>query len=349
MLLAAPAHAAVQEMRIVGVGIDNSSLKAEEIALDYAKKRAVYLAARKLGISNASEKVAKFSTAQMDQIIRGVNVTQTRRVEYTTYLEVQVTIVDTALQRALKLPDDYRKKIDTDMPLRGVLVLAGYAGKDRAYLWEKDNVFREAISDEIRRQSRGGVLLPGGDMDDLKLIDYENMLKVEPAELEPMFNRYGADEIIIAVLTMGQPGTSDNTSVLLRRLQPKTVRHEIIEIPVASNDEPIKTRLAKAASALATAVTQIASSTAERDKALRAGAKTIPLRFNYSVPKDLAKMQNAIRTAPDVIYLDMASIALARVSGTVYLKGDETSFREHLVKQGVLVSTTDDGWRLSVR
>ena len=54
--MAAPAQAAVQEIRVLATGVDRSSARAAEMALDYAKKRAVYLVARKMQVTDASAK-----------------------------------------------------------------------------------------------------------------------------------------------------------------------------------------------------------------------------------------------------------------------------------------------------
>ena len=104
MLAPGGAWAGIQEIRVVAVGVDSSSVAAEEKAINYARKRAVYLASRKLGIKNVSKVVAKFSALQFNEIIRGANVVQSRRQGEVTYSEVNVTIVDEALRRALKLP-----------------------------------------------------------------------------------------------------------------------------------------------------------------------------------------------------------------------------------------------------
>ncbi len=349
LVLAQPAAAAVQDIRVVGVGSDTSSLQAAEKALDYAKKRAVYLATVKLGVANAGKILSKFTDEQFAQIIRGATVTQTRREGYITYSDVSVTIVDEALRRALKLPDDYGKARTKAIDARGVLLLPVYASKERAYLWEKENALRAPLAEEVRRQSYGSVLLPGGDLEDLRLIDYNNALTVGAEELAPMFKRYGADEIVVAVLTVGAAGTTDASSVLLRRITPTKSRNEVMEIPLSGADETSATRVGKAASAIANAVTQIATSTAERDQAARAAAKTIAVTFAYAIPKELARMQTAVRNAPQVLYLDVPSIALAQVAGTIYLKGEATALRELLVKQGVVVTTNGEGWRLSAR
>jgi hypothetical protein len=348
--MATPALAVVQEFRVVGVGIDNSSIKASALSLDYAKKRAVYLAARKLGAPNASKVVAKFSEQQFAQIIRGANVTQTRRKGDTTYSEVNITIMEAPLRRALKMSDALTDaQAAQQAPVRGVLLLTMYVGQERAYMWEKDNQLRAPMSDEIRRQAHGGVLLPGGDLEDLRLIDYQNALTVKGEELKPMFERYGAEEIIIAILTPSAVGTTSPSSVLLRRLRLQGDRNEVMEITPELPEETAQVRLAKSANAIAAAVTQIATSTAERDQAIRDAAPKIPVRFRYAVPKDFARMQEAVLNSPEVLSLDLPSIGLAQVDGTIYLKGDKEALRLGLTKQGVFVTPNGDGWRLSVR
>ena len=349
LLFALPATASVQEIRVIAAGVDERSITADDKAMDYAKKRAVYLAAQKLNITDASKKVAKFSDDQFAEIIRGISVGQTVRRGKTTLTEVTVTIVNEALARALKMPD---KRVDPESNtiMRGVMVLPMYVGHEHPYLWEKDNELRAPLYEEVRRQSHGGVLLPGGDLQDLRLIDYQNALTVKPEEMKPMFERYGAEEIIIAVLTPSPMGTTTPANVVLRRLRSdNTVRNETFDVPPADATEPPASRLKNAAVAIASAVTQIASSTSERELTQRAKAKQIKVRFNYAIPKDLANMQEAVRNAPEVLYLDLPSIALARIAGTIYLKGDEEALRQTLKKQGIIITTSDEGWALSTR
>ena len=343
-----PAHASTQEIRVLAVGVDPSSVEAEAKAMDYARKRAVYLAARKLGVQDVSKVVAQLSDTDFAAIIRGADVVQTKRTGDMTYSEVMVTIVDEQLRRALKVTGT--PPAEADMKLRGVLLIPVYASHDGAFLWEKDNQLRQPLADEVRRQSHAGVMLPGGDYDDLRLIDRNNALTVKPEELKPMYERYGAEEIIIAVMTPSAVGTTDATSVLLRRLNISgDVRTEMLTIPPASADESSVVRLNKTATAVASAVTQIASSTADREAATRAKAKQLTIHFAYAIPKDLSRMVDAVRASPEVYSLDLPSISLAEVDGTIYLKGDAQALHDALTKQGLVVTTTKDGWRISVR
>ena len=334
---------------MLAVGVDASSLAADAKAMDYARKRAVYLAVQKLGVKNPGKVAEKITDDDLALIIRGANVTQTKRIGDHSYSDVTVTIVDDQLRRALKIADN-GTPVDADMKMRGVLLIPVYASHDGAYMWEKENQLREPLSEEVRRQSHAGILLPGGDYDDLRLLDHNNALTVKPDELKPMYERYGAEEIIIAVMTPSAPGTTDATSVLLRRLNISgDVKTEVLSIMPSAPEESSATRLSKTATAIASAVTQIATSTAEREAAIRAKAKQLKIDFAYAIPKDLSRMEDAVRASPEVYYLDLPSIALAEVEGTIYLKGDEESLRDELRKAGLIVTTTKDGWRISVR
>ncbi len=349
LLAPLPVNAGVQELSIVAVGVDSRSLGADEKAFDYGKKRAVYLAARKLGVKDPAKVVSQFTKAQYDEIIRGAEVVQSRRDGDVTYSEVRVSIVTTALRRNLKLPPEEETDV-SNLPMRGVLVLSVYVGPDRPYLWEKENELKAALADEVRRQSRAGVLLPTGDLQDLRLIDYQNALTVKPEEMKPMFERYGAEEIVIAVMKPAPAGTATPANVLLRRLRTdNTVRTETFDVTPDTPEESASTRIQKTATAIASAITQIASATAEQELAQRAKAKQIKVRFSYAIPKDLARMEEAVRHAPEVLYLDLPSIALARIAGTIYLKGDEEALRQTLTKQGIIVRSINEGWQLSTR
>ncbi len=344
--VAQPVLAATQDVRVLGVGNDSSSLKAEEKAKEYAKKRAVFLAARKMGVKDASTAVAKLTEQQLNDIVRGMVMTQSRRVGEMTYADMTVTVVDDVLRRAMKLPALSRPEAE---PLRPVLLLSVYVGETRAFMWEKENILRVPLADEVRRQAHGEILLPGGDLEDLRLVDYQNALTVKPEELKPMFARYGAEEIIIAVFKPGATGTMDPSSAVLRRLKLDSARDEVIEIFPESPEEISSARLMKAAAAIATAVTQIASSTAEREQLARDRAKKIPVRFAYTIPKDLARMQEAVRASPEVLSLEQPSIALSQVEGVIYLNGEEEALKESLKKKGIIVTMVSKGWQLSTR
>ena len=347
--MASPALAAVQEVRVVAVGIDDISVKAEENAMDYAGKRAVYLTARKLGGADAGFRASKLKEDQLSQIIRGTKVIQTKREGNTTYAEVNVTLVEDVLRKILNIPSNVVAPVATTAKVRGVLVLPVFVGEERPYLWEQENELRAPLAEEVLRQSHGAVLVAGGDFEDLRLVDYKNILTVKADELKPMFARYGSREIIVAVLTLSPQGKEAPSSVLFRRLSPTSTNNEVIEIPPVATDEKNESRLRHAVVATATALTQIASSTAEVDQEKLAKATKIKVRFKYATSRELGQMQQAVRTTKGVLALEIPNISLKEISGTIYFDGAQNVLQEMLKKQNIIIRESADGWIVSLR
>jgi hypothetical protein len=347
--LGAPAMAAIQQIRVLGVGVANSSQKAEEAAVDYAKKRAVYLTARKMQVENASAKVAALKPEELARIVRGATVTNSRREREITYADVSVSVVDTELRRALGLPATAMAAVEPAAAHRSVLVLPAYRKADRIFLWEEENPLREALRSEILRQSKGLVLVPAGDFEDLRLIDHANASTVTGAELKPMFERYGAQEIIIVIVTLGEELTADPTQVTLRRLTPEGARVEVIKVPATDPKDTAEARLNMAAHAIAGAVTQIATSTSVDEQQSLADASHQNVMFDYANPRELGQLEEAVRHTAGVIFLEIPSITLDKVGGKVYFTGETATLKAELMKKNVVVRDGGGGWTLSLR
>ncbi len=351
LLVSAPAQAAVQEIRVLATGVDRSSVRAAELALSYAKQRAVYIVARKMQVEDAAKQVAALKPDQWKDIVRGATVLQTRREGEITYADVTVSVVDEALRRALGVEAPAVSAIDEAGAPRGVMVMPVFIGDKRPYLWEKENLVNEPMRDEVLRQGRGSVMVPAGDFDDRRLIDYQNALEVTAEQLQPMFKRYGLDEVIIAVVTLGAPATLEPTTILLRRLvlPPATSRVEAMTLKPVAENETQKMRAQKAAAAVASAATQIAGSTSKLDQARLKGAPTVAVTFRYATARELGSMQEAVRTVPGVLQLVMPAISLTNMSGILYLSGSKDEIRAALKKQGLVIVDDGEGWLISVR
>ena len=349
-LLATPASAAIQQIRVLGVGVDASSVEAEAAAIDYAKKRAVYLVARKFQGDNIAAKVAQLKPEQYEKIIRGATVLQLKRDKETTYADITVSVVDTELKRALGMPVAPADVSDNAISAkRSVLVLPVFRTADKTYLWEADNPIKESIRSEVLRQSQGAVIIPGGDFEDLRLIDGVNAGTVTGAELTPMFERYGAEEIIIVIVALGAEKTSDPTQVTLRRLTREAATVEVMEVPAVGVDDSKEARISLAANAIAGALTQIATATSPDETRSRLQATRQFIEFNFANPRELGKMQEAVRRAQGVILLEIPAISLQNIRGAVYFTGEKEDLRTALAKKGIRVNNNEYGWALSLR
>ena len=349
MLSALPqaAQASTQEFTIPSVGVDHDSTNAAAIAMDYARKRAVYLAAYKLGLTNPAQLAARVPEDQYANIIRGATVVQSRREGDTTYAEIKVTIVDEALAKALGMKDVAENKEGT--AVRTILVLPVWVTPKKTFIWERENVLRGALSNALLQQAHGAVILPGGDLQDLRLIDRDNARTVTPEELKPMFDRYGADEIIMVIATPGEEKTDHPTQVVLRRLSALHPREEALTVYPLTAEDTAAQRLQATADAVAGASMQIATSTTAQVRSKLAAAVKMPVKFLYSIPRDLGYMTQTVRGLPNVEQLDMPEIALDNVSGTIYFSGDKAALRKQIEAKAIIVKEEANQWVLSVR
>lgn len=347
--LASPAFAAIQQIRVLGVGVGRSSVAAEAAAVDYAKKRAIYLLARKMQVENASGKIAALKPEEIKRIVRGATVANVRREKEVTYADVSVSLVDTELRRILGLPPSAAAS-DEPLAQRNVLVLPVYRGTDRTLLWEEDNPLKESLRSEVLRQSKGAVLIPAGDFEDLRLIDHANAATVTGPELKPMFERYGAQEVIIVIVILGAEATADPTQVILRRLTPDgAMRTEAIKIPPADAKDSKEARIGSATSAVAGAITQIATATSQDEQQSLEEATRQNIVFAYANPRELGQLEEAVRHTEGVVFLEIPSITLQKVAGTVYYTGETAALKGALAKKGIVVTDGSNNWTLSLR
>ena len=350
MAVTTPAMAAPQEYTIMAVGVDVSHTKAEVLAMEYAKARALYMSATKMGVKNAETRILQLAPDQLTQAIRGATVDKTKREGTTTYQLIRVTVAEDRFRAMMGVAAAPDPSSEQPAKSHSILLIPALVGEDRMFVWEKENTLRPQISDEVLRQSRGIIMLAGGDLQDLRLIDKENATKVTSDELKPMFERYGADEIIIASASTSQEDTTDLTHILLHRVTTKEVRNEVIDLPPETKGDSKDMRLKAAAKTIVAATVQIASSTAENDRAKLDNATKIPISFIYNTPRDLARMSAIIRKAPSVLQLEMPSIALGDVKGRIYLEGgDKTALHTYLAARGLVVREKQDGWSVASR
>lgn len=346
-VMALPAHAALHEIRVIGVGIDSLRSEAEAKAVDYARKRALYMLARKLNVPQAEQQLQKLKPEDIHEMIRGHTVVRTQRRDDVTYAEVKVSIVDTPLRKALGLPEEEGDA--QKFRRRGVLVMAVYMDGERPLLWEKRNPLTAPLKSQSLKMGKGSVIMPVGDPEDLRVVDYNNILTIEYKEMETLLQRYGANEVLVTVVNTGLEGTADPTDILLRRLTNRGVKLERITINPLKPTANEEARVQDAVYAIAQVATDLASSISIEERQALEKADQLPLVFSFITMKEYGDMQDAVRAYPGFKQLDLPSIGLQRVQAKLYYDGDEKKLRDHLKKYAIFVRPDADGWVLSLR
>jgi hypothetical protein len=280
-------------------------------------------------------------------MIRGYTLVRTQRKDDVTYAEVKVSIVDTPLRKALGLPEE--EDDATKFRRRGVLILGVFMDGDRPLLWEKRNPLTEPLKTQGLKMGKGAVIMPVGDPEDLRVVDYNNVLTITYEQMKHMLERYGADEVLIAVVTTGLEGTTDATDVLMRRLTNRGVKLERLTVKPLKPTATEQSRVMDAVYTIANTATDLAASVSIEERQELESATKLPLEFSFITMREYGQMQEAIRAYPGLQQLDLPSINLQEVHGMLYYDGNEKKLRAHLKKYAIFVRPSEDGWTLSLR
>ena len=342
-----PARAAMHEITVVGVGVDSERSKAYEQAVEYGKKRAIYMLSRKLGAMGSEEILSQMREDELNDMVRGFTITDRSRRENTTYLQMKVTIIDTPLREALGLPPAEEDRVN--FRRRGILVLPVYVEEPRPLLWEKRNPLTVPLKSLALKMGKGSVVLPMGDPEDLRVVDYNNVLTITYQGLGTMVERYGASEVLVAVVTLGLPDTSEPTDILLRRLTNKGVKLERVTLNPENALEKNEVRIHAAAQAIAQVANDLASSVAIQEREALATAPAIPVTFSFITMREFGEMQAALRSYPGFKQLVLPTSDLHRVEGMLYYDGKEKKLRAHLKKSAIFVRSEGKGLVLNMR
>jgi hypothetical protein len=345
LMYGSSALAAVQQITVVGIGIDKKIDIAEAKAVDYAKKRAVYLLAEKWNLPDAPTRIAKLPQKIFDQSVRGTEIKRRAKNGNTLYVEVVVSIQDIPLRRALGMEIQASKEVESR---RGILVIPVMIDEDTVRVWGEGNLLIAPLKVAVREMGKEAVIVAAGDREDRSRIDYDNALKVDFKTLEVLAKRYGAEEILMAIVTPGAPGTDTPTNMLMQRLQPGGSRLEELSLKAAATQTDSE-RFAEAADAIARYATVISRSVAEAEREAWSKFPKYNVEITFTTIAEFGTIENALRAAPGMKRFELPAISLQHVQGVMYVEGDVSKLRKYLIKQGIKLTEVGDVWKLSLR
>ena len=345
LLMAAPsARAGVQEVTVTGVGVHDDIEKAQPMAMAYAKKRALYELAQKWDVEDLETKMKRLPDSVLAQAIRGARVVDFKREGNVLYTKTVVSVLDTPLKRALKVP-----LAEPTGPARGlgVLIVPIFKDGEQLLVWDKANPLRAPMRRAALTGGNQSVVVPLGDTKDLAEIDYDNILTARYEQFEGLLKRYGAKEVMVVLLT---PPDADNapTRVLVNRIYKGGMKPELLEIK-AKDGTNMAARYHDVAVTVVHLAAQRAAATSDAERTERSTASKQPIIFRFTTMAEYGQVDKILRESPGFEGLEVTNIALQEVHGVLYHKNMAEKIRAYLSKHGVIERLEGDSWVLSLR
>lgn len=334
----------MQEVTVTGVGVHGDIEKAQVLALEYAKRRALYEMALKWNVDDLETKMKRLPAGVIAQSVRGARIVDFKREGEVLYTKTVVSVLDTPLKRVLKVPLSDAPTIPRGL---GVLVIPVFKDGEQMLVWDKSNPLRAPIRRAALTGGNQSVVVPLGDAKDLAEIDYDNILNARYPQFEGLLKRYGAKEVMVVLLT---PPDADNapTRVLVNRISKDGMKPELLEIK-AKEGSNMAARYNDVALTVVRLAAQRASATSGEEREKRAKATAQPVIFRFTTMAEYGTVDKVLRAAPDVSGLEVKNIALQEVVGVLYHTGTPEKLRAYLEKHSVKLREEGDSWVLSLR
>lgn len=227
-----------------------------------------------------------------------------------------------------------------------VLPIYGAAGSER--LWRAPNPWRHIWSTRNLTAELVPMILPLGDLDDLSAVTASAALDGDPAGLETISRRYGADEVLVSQLVLRGDPASGNA-----RARVNTERYSAIEstrFRMDFNQNPRESRNAFLARAVAGVVERVQSSWKSANLLRFGDESKLMATVRVGSLDDWLEVQRRLEGIPLVVRSKLAYLTRNAVDVEITYLGDEDQLARTLA-QSNLVLTPDlaaGWWQLSL-
>jgi hypothetical protein len=184
-----------------------------------------------------------------------------------------------------------------------------------AQLWEDENSWRKSWNHVAMQIGRGQIVVPYGDRRDREEINLEEALKGDFKDFAPMAQRYGVEEVYVAVAEYQSIDLSQGVQVQLRKLSAKDMTSESLHYN-AKGRETREQQLERVAMELARRLTRLNGVAPENYQLQK--DNEISVHLVYEGMKDYQKLVEMLKAIP--------SVRRVREDSVSYYEGDVTLF-----------------------
>ncbi|MFN4281489.1 MAG: DUF2066 domain-containing protein [Alphaproteobacteria bacterium] len=321
-----------------------SAAQARETALARGQAEAFNRLLSRLTLSGDAQRLPRPSAAQISDLVRGFEVEGERASSVRYIANLRVRFRDDAVRNLLR---------QNGMPFaetrsKPMLILPVLDGESGAILWEQDTYWRAAWAVAPRSEGLVPLIVPVGDLDDLRAITAELALAGDAPGLAAIAQRYGAGDVIVAVATPQYAGESvASVQVTINRFSALGQDETVIEnYDAPSGAAPNQDVWVKAAAGVAANI----EDAWKRSALIRYDSqRSLTATLALAGIDELVEMRRRF-----------GRVAILRNAELVYLARDEAQFRfdyfgderqlaTAFAQSDLLLEQGETGWRLRPR
>ncbi len=318
---------------------------AKSKALRDGQRKAFYAGLTKFAPKQARDIYRDFRDKDVTSFVPEYKIT--REVEKAGYYEADVTyaVSDKEVKELVKSRQGIFAGEDNDAAPKGngLLIIPAYDAGGQLMLWERENLWRQALNNSAVEKGKGLLVMPFGDPRDISVLDDTAILTDNMEALKSSASRYGTRNVVISTARLREQNGTPVLEVLLR------------SAGSGKNAETKKQYTAKAAETAPMLIARAADETAltlaeSLDKYSLYGQraedrlKPLVVRFEYQTGKQWRELQNMFTRLSNVKKVDIGLVGVNRAEVTFIYKGEAGNIKSLFAGQGYQVDTSKDYW-----
>lgn len=318
---------------------------AKSKALHDGQRKAFYTGLSTLAPSQARDIYRDFRNKDVTSFVSDYKIT--REVERAGYYEADVIYIvnEDDIKTLLKSRQGIFASDTNDAPPQGngLLIIPAYDAGEQLLLWERENLWRQALNNSAVEKGKGLLVMPFGDPRDISVLDDTAILTDDSEALKSSATRYGTRNVVISTARLREQNGTPILEVLLRSAG-SDKQSETKKQYVAQNDETAPMLIARAADETASLLAQSINKYSLYGQPDSEKLKPLVVRFEYRTGKQWRALQELFSRIANVKKVDIGLVGVTHAEVTFIYKGNANMIKSFFTRQEYNVDTSKDYW-----
>lgn len=319
---------------------------AQEKALRIGEKKALYQVLYPSLPKDAEAIVLGLSDQARANLITNFDIlSETKRGKYYK-AQIRYTISQELVDRLVK---NYTIQATGDKNSQAIMILPVFDDGMGLRIWDDPNPWRDVMHMAVLRAGEGRVVVPNGDMEDLKLVDEAVVFSGNQKILGELAMRYGARSLMIAQTSMVKREGRTGYRVILRRAGADKSEEQVRDFYPQDDKETTEQVMQRAGLETAAFVRDSSRNFGSFLDTESAAKRAKIVRAEYRNNREWSQIKDIISQTPGVEKVDMDAVSSDYAVLTLYYSGADTVIQKLLLSRGMKLQETGKYWTVSMR
>lgn len=336
----------IKTVEVIADITGDSPKDAQEKAIDYAQKRAFFLALYELNPEKA-ESIAKSLTEEtLLRYIRGYEIVQDRTMENRYQAQFKVSLSETQI-RQLATDDPLSFLGEVAPRPNAMLVIPVLDNGTDLLLWDGSNVWRSIWNSVALERGEGLLVTPFGDPTDVSWVSNKDVLSSTHESLAPWLGRYGTDmaaQVLVTYALERKPIAVD-VAVKYIDAQEELTRNYTFE--AANPEDTPELLLIQAASRIAEEIKAEAYKRSKQKQMQSEEVKRQPVRFYFQRLPEWVNVRGQIEKLPNLLKVHVKQIGVNHADIELQHTMQPSMLKRSMEVRGFIVNDGAEPWRVS--